>query len=343
MKVIKADVNDEIIFNTIEDVDTGVIIGITSTLKLPTGNLNNILIDFNFINKRIPEELRVLANFNINEKQCIEVELRKITVGEKTYENACYIPAEVFENPCYFLLGLYGFALEGENDIKQRISLIPLKNIVVKGSYDPEATEGIVPTPTVFERYFNDVAETNEEMLQKYDEYTQNINAKFEETNDILTTKVLFYRKHSQIFTVPANWTNTINVDEDLYDRTPVVDLFANGEKLIKDVDYELSETINVMNPALPKIKTFKLLNNYEQDSKIEIVYFTVTIATEGDYEVLKGDKGDTPYIGENGNWFIRDVDTGVPSVQTPTVLTQAEYDSLDIYDENTLYYIREE
>jgi hypothetical protein len=88
-RIIEAEVYDEIIFNTIEDVDTGIVTGITSILTLPTGNLNNILINFNFINKKIPEELNVVANFNINEKECIDVRLKEITVGDKTFKNAC--------------------------------------------------------------------------------------------------------------------------------------------------------------------------------------------------------------------------------------------------------------
>lgn len=27
-----------------------------------------------------------------------------------------------------------------------------------------------------------------------------------------------------------------------------------------------------------------------------------------------EGEDGDTPYIGDNGNWWIRDIDTGVPA-----------------------------
>ena len=34
--------------------------------------------------------------------------------------------------------------------------------------------------------------------------------------------------------------------------------------------------------------------------------------------ETVKGDPGDTPYIGANGNWFIGDTDTGVPARGTP-------------------------
>lgn len=198
MKVIKADVNDDIIFNTIEDIDTGIVTGITSVLKLPTGNFNNILIDFNFINKKLPQELNIIANFNINEKVCIDVPIMEITVGDKTYENACYIPAEVFEEPCYFMLGLYGFALEGEDEIKQRISLIPLKNIVVKGSYNPDATEGIIPSPTAFEVYFNEVAEANQQMQTNLNNYNKKLEEKYTEMSNNIDTE---YNEHLEQFT----------------------------------------------------------------------------------------------------------------------------------------------
>ena len=62
-RIIKADVDDDIIFNTIEDVDTGIVTGITSTLKLPTGNLNNILIDFNFINKNTTQIIKNVIEY----------------------------------------------------------------------------------------------------------------------------------------------------------------------------------------------------------------------------------------------------------------------------------------
>ncbi|MBR2131492.1 MAG: hypothetical protein IJ955_02970 [Oscillospiraceae bacterium] len=36
--------------------------------------------------------------------------------------------------------------------------------------------------------------------------------------------------------------------------------------------------------------------------------------------ETVKGDPGDTPYIGANGNWFIGDTDTGVRAQGNPGV-----------------------
>ena len=227
MKVINADVGDDIIFKNIEDIDTGIVTGITSTLKLPTGNLNNILINFNFINKKLPQELRILANFNIDEKRCIDVDLTEITVGGRTYENACYIPAEVFEEPCYFMLGLYGFALEGEDNIRQRISLIPLKNIVVKGSYDPDANEPIVPTPTVFEVYFNEVAKANEQMQNNLNEY-----------NSILAEKLLFHKKLEGYYKTVADYEEEIVIDLENYSHIDTLFVYIEGRNLVENVDY---------------------------------------------------------------------------------------------------------
>jgi len=76
-----------------------------------------------------------------------------------------------------------------------------------------------------------------------------------------------------------------------------------------------------------------------------------------------KGDKGDTgpagadgkdgqtPYIGENGNWWIGTQDTGVAAggsaapagnVRTMQVLTEEEYTALGEKDAATLYLIKE-
>ena len=288
MKIIKADVNDEIIFNTIEDIDTGITTGITSVLRLPTGNLNNILIDFNFINKKLPQELRILANFNINEKRCIDVELRKITVGERTFENACYIPAEVFEEPCYFMLGLYGFALDEEDALKQRISLIPLKNIVIKGSYEPDAVETVIPTPTAFEVYFNEVAEVGKEFEAKYTEYDAKIEEKFIETNELLNEKVLFHKKYEEVYVAVEDNQNIIPI-ENYIEPTMV---FVNIEGLSLNEKYFYLDKEN---------KNIVLTEGIDVGTEVHIVMIKTVVANENDYEMLKGDKGDKGDKGEDG------------------------------------------
>ena len=228
MKIINAYVEDEIIFESIEDLETGVVVGISSTLKLPTGNLNNILINFEFANANLSERLKLLANFNINDKVCIEVPLQSLKVGEKTFANACFIPAEVFVETGYFLLGLYGFEVDETENVKHRISLAPLKNMIIKGSYDPNANEGIVPTPTAFEIYFNKVAEANEKL------------------DEIINAKTMYYKKYETTYfagvgetEIPIGIVNFSNLFNLIVDR--------NGIVLVEGSEY----TINYDNGSI--------------------------------------------------------------------------------------------
>lgn len=268
MKIIKADIDDEIIFNTIEDIDTGVTTGITSILTLPTGNLNNILIDFNFKNKKLCETLRMIANFNINNKYCIDVELREITIGEKTFENACYIPAEVFSEPCRFWLGIYGYALENENEIKQRVSLVPLESIVVKGSYEPDANESIVPTPTLFEKYFEDVAKAGEQIQENLDEY-----------NSILAEKLLFHKKLEGYYKTIADYEEEIVIDLENYSHIDTLFVDIEGRNLVENVDYtKIADT-----------KRIKLTLPVDKDTIIHYIVLKTTIVDAKDYDFLRG------------------------------------------------------
>lgn len=287
MKIIKADVDDGIIFNTIEDVDTGITIGITSVLRLPTGNLNNILIDFNFINKSLPEKLKILANFNINEKRCIEVPLEKVTIGEKTFENACYIPAEVFEEPCYFMLGLYGFALEGEDEIKQRISLIPLKNIVVKGSYDPNANESIVPTPTAFEVYFNKIdtlTDEVEKLKTDAENEIQDLQTNLEnKIDDELGKRISYYRKYEAVYKTTATNTTEIDISIPEFNKTTLLLVDINGLDLIETEDY----TIDYENRKITLANPLEVIG-----TKVHFICLKTSTSQAETYDLLKGADG---------------------------------------------------
>ena len=168
MKIINIDVKDEIILNNMEDVDTGEITGISSTLTVPTGNYNNIILNFNFENDKLCEDLNMFANFSIVTGASIDVELSKIVAKEKECKYACYIPTEVFEKECDFYLGVYGYALNEDETLKQRVSFEAVRNIVIRGTYDPEATEGLLPSPSVFEVYFQQVKDINEQIANEY-------------------------------------------------------------------------------------------------------------------------------------------------------------------------------
>lgn len=90
------------------------------------------------------------------------------------YFNSCYLPHEVLQKESKFTLGIYGYILDGE-DLKKRLSLNPIECHVIKGSYEEGAIDTDVPTPNVFEIYFN-----------KIDSYEQQINDLFENANEAL-------------------------------------------------------------------------------------------------------------------------------------------------------------
>jgi lysophospholipase L1-like esterase len=167
MKIINIDVKDEIVLKNIEDVDTGEITGISSKVIIPTGNYNNIILNFNFDNPKLCEDMNMFANFSIISGVSVDVALEKITVKDKVCQYACFIPAEVFEDECEFLLGLYGYSLNEDGSLKQRVSFTTVKNSVVQGTYDPDANEGIVPSPSVFEVYFNKISNATDIFAEK--------------------------------------------------------------------------------------------------------------------------------------------------------------------------------
>lgn len=171
MKIINIDVKDEIILKNIEDVDTGEITGISSKVIIPTGNYNNIILNFNFNNAKLCEDMDMFANFSIIDGESVDVALEKITVKDKVCQYACFIPAEVFVDECEFLLGLYGYSLNEDGSLKQRVSFQTVKNSVVQGTYDPDANEGIVPSPSVFEVYFNKITDAE----NKFNEFLEDV------------------------------------------------------------------------------------------------------------------------------------------------------------------------
>lgn len=284
MQIINVDVEDELIFKSIKDVDTGTIRGISSVLKLPTGNLNNMLLNFNFANEQLSNEFNLVASFNINGENCIDVAIDKITVKEETYQHACYIPAEIFEKPCFFYFGLYGVSAT-EETIKQRLSLFPLKNLVYQGSYNPDSKSGIVPTPTIFEVYFAKIDNMTKD-LTKFKTDTE------KEIEDLIEDKISYYKQYKSIYTTTTENETTIPIGIEQYNSSTLLEVFINGLRLAETTDYIIdteTKTIALIKP-LAKIGTQ--------------VYFSVyksAIAQAKDYDLLKGEKGENGINGTDG------------------------------------------
>lgn len=161
-----------------------------------------------------------------------------------------------------------------------------------------------------------------------------------EELDEIKITNTAFLDKEVKLYTLP---TTIFFEKEKFYQDFSNVEIYVNGEKLNSN-DYSFM-SVSDGNIIRPEIIGYNIIlhNFYEDGSIVEVIYTKMVATKNEDYEFLRGLPGYTPYIGENGNWWINEEDTGFPTVAVPTVLTQAEYDSLDNRDENTLYYIKEE
>jgi hypothetical protein len=161
---------------------------------------------------------------------------------------------------------------------------------------------------------------------------------------DNIENKLMFYKKYEQIYTTTAINEQEINIDIPEYNKNTILFVTVNGIDLIEKEDYKIyaKGTTIIGGGTITKYHIKLTTPITTIGTKVHFLCLKTTIASAEDFETLKGDKGDTPYIGNNGNWFVGDEDTGVSAILKPTVLTQAEYDSLGEY-EDTLYYIREE
>lgn len=256
MKIINIDISDKIEIKNIEDTKTGKINILKSTLMLPTGNYNNIILNFNFIGFTPDENINLLTNFSLSHnKKVIEVALSTIKINNKEYKYACYVPAEVFEKQCTVTLGLYGFLLKENGELEKRISLVPTLGVVVKGSYDPKATGTIVPSPTVFEVYFDNVAKANAQMANNLEYYNKKLTDSYNDYNDAINKQ------------------------------------FTEASKNLDEYNENIETLYNNANQALKKIKHFNSVEEMKADNTLVAGYVVDTLGY-----FFKNDSGGARY-----------------------------------------------
>lgn len=244
MKIINVDIDDKIQLKNIEDSKTSEIKFINSDLKLPTGNFQSILLNFNFISFTPESDLNLMANFLMsNTKKSVDVEITSVKIDEKVYEYACFIPADVFERECNITLGLYGFSLDENGELKKRISFIPETGMVVRGSYDPNSKESSMPSPTVFEAYFQEVKDINKQIANEYQgvideieeikaEHIEDFNKKVEEDKNTSLDNYLEEVKveiNNHFNEVGSTYRKDINSNTSRIKRLET-DIFDSGE-----------------------------------------------------------------------------------------------------------------
>lgn len=273
MKIINIEINDIINIKNIEDIDTGYVRNINSVLRIPTGNYKNVLLNFSFISPKIEDDMKIVASFGIDNKENIDVEITKVSINDKDYLTACYIPPEVFLNPCKVCFGVYGFSLNNDELLKQRFSLIPVAEIVVKGSYNPDSKESIVPSPTVFEVYFNKIDKLkNDFEIWKTE--------KEKEIDKAIASKFSYLHKYDNYLITTENVTS-IPIDLDVeYREADIFQVKINGLDFIMGKDFTISD------------------NNINFISTVEsknIIYYSIEryITTDiNDYSILIGAPG---------------------------------------------------
>lgn len=244
MKIINIEINDIINIKNIEDIDTGCVRNINSVLRIPTGNYKNVLLNFSFISPKIEDDMKIVASFGIDNKENIDVEITKVSINDKDYLTACYIPPEVFLNPCKVCFGVYGFSLNGDESLKQRFSLIPVAEIVVKGSYNPDSKESIVPSPTIFEIYFNKIDKAT-------NDFNLWVSQKEKEINECIIEKISYLRKYEN-YVVTTEMVTSVPINLDVeYRELDIIQVKINGLDFIMNKNFTISNnTIHFFNPV---------------------------------------------------------------------------------------------
>lgn len=187
MKIINVRVDGNIKIVDIFDTCTQTSETVGSSLKIPTGNYKDIIFKFDFVCP-LADDLHLLAMFKASFlENPIEVEITDIEAEGEIYQTSCFIPGEVLQEIGTVELGIYGYNLNEDETLKKRISLEPIVSSVVKGSYDENAINNIVlPTPTVFEVYFDKVNKANAQMQANLKQYENDINELFDNANENL-------------------------------------------------------------------------------------------------------------------------------------------------------------
>lgn len=158
--------------NTIYYTNSKLTQSITTGLKIPTGNYNDVLLDFNFISPKPKEGSHQFAVFKSPTSKKIKMEIGKFEYEGEVFENSCFIPHEVLNVEGKVEFGVYTYKMNDE-ELEKRVSVVPIEFSVVKGSYDEEVGESVMPTPTEFEIHFDKVATMTRE-LEAFKTNTEN-------------------------------------------------------------------------------------------------------------------------------------------------------------------------
>jgi hypothetical protein len=292
MKIVNIDVNGELKIVDVYDTESKISTSVTSSMKIPSGNANNIILNFNFMSPNANQSgLHLFAIFTADflENQ-IEVEIDKLTVGNTTYNKACYVPHEVLDKTGKITIGIYGFILNSANEVKKRLSLEPISQSVVIGSYDKRSLLNLLPTANVFEVYFDKVKRAE---IQRQEDLEQ-IDEKIELLESNLEKQITQMSDGSAI---PVNSTSKMTDTSQLYVNTADGYVYYhNGSAWTKGWKYQIAQSDDVVTDLENRIKLL------EGKRAIQTVYSNKVITETYDDNSYKTTQLDNSKIYEK--WY---------------------------------------
>lgn len=208
--------------------------------------------------------------------------------------NECNIPTEILKARNIVLLGVYAYKVV-DDKLDLRYSPSPDAFKVNSGSYIEGANESEEITPSQFEQYMqamNDGLNKVEESIKKMDEATSSANDLVDNINQKLENGDFIGPEGPQ--GVPGN---------DGIDGVGITTI-TSGQSTVEDDKTVTPVTVQKTDGSSQIFKVEAKNGMNGQDGK------------DGKDGVngKNGQDGLTPSIGENGNWFIGDTDTGKPS-----------------------------
>lgn len=208
--------------------------------------------------------------------------------------NECDIPTEILRARNIVLLGVYAYKVT-EDKLDLRYSPSPDAFKVNDGSYIEGASDSEEITPSQFEQYMqalNDGLNKVEKSLTKMDEATSSANDLVNDINQKLENGDFIGPQGTQ--GIPGkDGIDGINGQDGVGITT-----ITSGQSTVEE-----DKTIT----PITVTKTDGSSQNFNVEAKNGI-------DGQNGKDGTNGQDGLTPSIGENGNWFIGDTDTGKPS-----------------------------
>ena len=203
----------------------------------------------------------------------------------------CDIPAEILSDFGEVVFGVYAYKVN-DDQLELRYSPFPARFTIISGSYDPTASESEEITPSQFEQYMqamNDGLNKVEESIKKMDEATSSATQLVDDINQKLENGEFIGPEGPQ--GVPGN---------DGIDGVGITTI-TSGQSTVEDDKTVTPVTVQ---------KSDGSSESFNVEAKNGLDGQNGKDGKDG----VNGQDGLTPSIGENGNWYLGDKDTGKPS-----------------------------